>query len=567
MGHFQPMLTSLKDFQVQFERLEGQESELLALKDRFISTLKAIPANNDTALCKESTLFQQNLSLRQALEQSIKNWAERWEQTSPMRALSEAFADRVIFLVFGKVNAGKSSFCNFIAEQFPADKVRRFYLDGGTINYFDGCFEEGITETTARIQGMELGSRLVFLDSPGLHSVTDKNGELTRRFTDSADAVLWLTPSTSPGQVQELDDLRDELQRQKPLLPILTRSDKNEEDIDEHDQLVQTLVNKSTEDRTLQENDVAGRAAEKLESLADDKALLKTPVSISVHAYKKSAGSEQDFARAGLERMTGQLVALLDEGRQYKAKKATQQVVNFLDDVVQQQLLATILPEVEALQSEAQKAKESLSHRQRLISSAVVSEVCVAIPALVERHRTSRDMRAFSRELNQQIEQVLNDTLQQELAEFTSGLQRVCGNLSPENVGQFEDIVVEVRRESGSRSKAASTGVGAVVGAAIGTFVFPGLGTAVGAALGGAAGNMAGNSFIEVSYDKEVVGVSSGQVIDKTTQSVKTLLPGQIDGVVQQVIDMISAQDVYAQAIKAVIKQFQHDVQTLGKIS
>ena len=49
---------------------------------------------------------------------------------------------------------------------------------------------------------MELGLRLVFLDSPGLHSVTDKNGELTRRFTDSADAVLWLTPSTSPGQVQ-----------------------------------------------------------------------------------------------------------------------------------------------------------------------------------------------------------------------------------------------------------------------------------------------------------------------------------------------------------------------------
>ena len=94
--------------------------------------------------------------------------------------------------------------------------MKRFYLEDGAITPFEGSFEEGITETTARIQGVKLGSRLVLVDSPGLHSVTGKNGELTRRFTDSADAVLWLTPSTSPGQVQELDDLRIELQNQNP---------------------------------------------------------------------------------------------------------------------------------------------------------------------------------------------------------------------------------------------------------------------------------------------------------------------------------------------------------------
>lgn len=133
MEHFQPLLASLESFQTQFERLEGQESELPALRDRFVSTLAAIPAGNDTALNEESSLYQQNLRLRQALEQSISDWAERWEQTSPMRALSEAFADRVIFLVFGKVNAGKSSFCNFIVEQFPAESVKRFYLDNGEL--------------------------------------------------------------------------------------------------------------------------------------------------------------------------------------------------------------------------------------------------------------------------------------------------------------------------------------------------------------------------------------------------------------------------------------------------
>nr|WP_187630813.1 hypothetical protein [Paraburkholderia sp. UCT31] len=41
--------------------------------------------------------------------------------------------------------------------------------------------------------------------------MTPDNAALTRRFTDSADGVLWLTSSTLPGQVQELDELVREL--------------------------------------------------------------------------------------------------------------------------------------------------------------------------------------------------------------------------------------------------------------------------------------------------------------------------------------------------------------------
>ena len=54
------------------------------------------------------------------------------------------------------------------------------------------AFVEGVTETTARIQVWSWG-RCVLLDSPGLHSVTDANEAVTRSYTDSADAVLWLT--------------------------------------------------------------------------------------------------------------------------------------------------------------------------------------------------------------------------------------------------------------------------------------------------------------------------------------------------------------------------------------
>ena len=561
MSHFQPLLTSLDNFQAQFERLEGKESELLELRDKFVSTLAAIPDHSAEVLNKDSALYRQSLCVRQSIEQSIDDWASRWEQSSPMRALSEAFADRVIFLVFGKVNAGKSSFCNFITEQFPPQSVKRFYLKDGAITPFEGSFEEGITETTARIQGVKLGSRLVLVDSPGLHSVTGKNGELTRRFTDSADAVLWLTPSTSPGQVQELDDLRIELQNQKPLLPVLTRSDKNEEEFDENDELVQRLVNKAAADRALQEDDVASRAAGKLDESGNSHVPLKTPVSISVHTFRNSAGTEQDFAGAGLGRLTEQLVTLLDESRDYKAKKAVQQVMNFLDGTVQKQLTDTILPEVASLQTEIRRARENLEHRQRWITSQVVSEVCLAITGLVEQHKSTRDEEALTRDLNQQIEKVLNDTLQQELAEFSRRLGKICSQLTPDGIGQFEDMTVDVREMTGSRKKSASTGFGTLLGAGLGTALLPGIGTAVGATLGGLAGNALGNNFIEASYRQEVVGVSSTQVIAKTTESVKKQLPRQINAVVQQVVSMIGAQESYAANVKRVIEQFQRDVQ------
>ena len=186
------------------------------------------------------------------------------------------------------MNAGKSSFSNFITDLFPIDQIKRFRFNAGKVEYFNERFAEGVTETTATIQGVELGKNLVLLDTPGLHSITDKNGDLTRRFTDSTDAILWLTPSTSPGQVQELNDLKEELAKKKPLLPIITRSDVLEEDFCEEVQdLVQVLKNKTHQNRQLQQDDVIQRL-KAFDGI--DSAMLKQAISISVHDNRSICG-------------------------------------------------------------------------------------------------------------------------------------------------------------------------------------------------------------------------------------------------------------------------------------
>jgi hypothetical protein len=114
--------------------------------------------------------------------------------------------------------------------------------------------------------------------------------------------VLWLTSSTSPGQVQELDELARELRRGKPLLPVLTRSDVIDED-EVDGQIVKCLRNKSDANRADQEADVRARAADKLQALGVALHQLKAPVSISAYVARTAGADAEAMRGAGFERL------------------------------------------------------------------------------------------------------------------------------------------------------------------------------------------------------------------------------------------------------------------------
>ena len=50
-----------------------------------------------------------------------------------------------------------------------------------------GKFDVDVEESTSAIQGFELGG-MTWIDSPGLGSVTERNGNLARQYTESADS-------------------------------------------------------------------------------------------------------------------------------------------------------------------------------------------------------------------------------------------------------------------------------------------------------------------------------------------------------------------------------------------
>ncbi|QOQ69560.1 dynamin family protein [Photobacterium damselae] len=569
MMHRNQFIEALETFDADFRAVSGKEEVLKHKKDALQDTLRQALSVKFSKINQDNKLYQLSEQLKKSVLLSIDEWDQKLEAASPMKALSEQYQDRVIFLVFGKVNAGKSSFCNFLTSQFDSSQTKRFRFENGQVQYFDDVFAEGVIETTVAIQGVELGHNLVLLDSPGLHSVNDENGDLTRRFTDSADAVLWLTPSSSPGQVQELQDLKLELEKKKPLQPVITRSDVMDEEWDEeNDDIIQILKNKSQDIRRVQEEDVIQRVRDLNLSVP-----VKPAVSISVFAYKTYCDSYNAFSDAGLDRLFESLEGIINEAKTYKVRKAEQQIINFLDTDVLGSLNQHVKPQVDKLINDSQEVINDLRRRKKALSLEIANTIIVNIPDIVERHAQSRNKEAMSQEINQLLEHSINDSLQKVLSEYVSQMQAVSCALSSDSLGEFEDITVDIEQVKGGVAKRVSSSVGAAGGAATGAYVgsllLPGVGTIVGGAIGGLIGgtaaSYAGEYFVETETVKETVGVSSERVINKTISRINAVLPKLVENVFEDVISSIQPTQRFAERIALEIELFETQVVELKR--
>lgn len=561
-NHSNPLEQKLNDFRIQFDKIEHKQDDLLLLRDRLEKSLHTAAQQHKGQLAKQNSLTQLSEQLKKTIKASIRKWMHEWKERGTMRKLSDGYSDRVIILVFGKVNAGKSSFCNYVTSLFSEDDINRFRFVNGAIEYFEGEFVEGRTETTSKIQGVEIGSNLVLLDTPGLHSVTDANDALTRVFVDSADSILWLSHSQSPGQVQELDDLCKELENKKPLQPVITQSDVRNVDEDDSGNIVQCLVNKTPENRKAQQDDVEKRTREKL----PDGVPLKSPLSISVHAYKQSGQTQKDMDEAGLTSLLEAIAELVDEGAGFKTEKASREVINYLKNSVLVPLKESVTDQLDDLNSALEKEQKTLRLHESAISTEVVSDVCLEVGKTVERFKESRDVEALSKAINELIEKRLNNVLRRELSGFTESLMKIESNLSAEEVGEYEDLTVDIEQVTGKPSKAISGTGGMLAGAALGGMLGP-VGAIIGGVIGAFAGEAAGEAlFVDTHIVKETVGVSTEKVTNSITSKVKENLPALVSSVIKELEKNLDDVREFNSSVRNAIERFESKVEDLRRV-
>ena len=562
------LFSILDKFESDFKLISRKEDSLIKHKLDLEEDLGKALNIEYKNINRSSLLYKLAEDLKVSIDSSIHSWDCELEHSRPMKALSDEYTNRIILLVYGKVNAGKSSFCNFLASQFSRDKVKYFSFKDGRVNYFEGQFREGVTETTNKIQGVELGKNLVILDSPGLHSVVDKNGELTRRFADSADAVLWLSPSSSPGQVQELNELKKELEKRKPLQPIITKSDEYREDCcNKTGDIISLLENKSEERRKGQEEDVFQRANQ-LNLTVE----VKQPISISIRAYEEYREKANAMKDAGLEKLLESLKEIVEKAKIYKVTKANKQMENFLRYIVLDSLNKKVALRIEDLIQHTGKAICSLKSRQASITARIISDVICEVPIIVETHAAAKNKSAIIKDINSVIESQVNQALEQELSQYVGQVRKNISKLSDDSVGEFEDVTVDIVQTKGNVKKSLASSAGGIAGAAggasIGTLIAPGVGTVIGGIIGGIIGSHAGDSagdyFVETETIQEKVGVSTVKMIDKITKTINKKLPKDISTAFDNVVHSIVRMQTLAKEVRNVINTFEFKVNKLG---
>lgn len=564
---FNHLVQAVSEFSGFVSRSRQTDADLIKLRDDFNNRIKDA-CRLPEKIRKENLLARGASDVQDNINSLIAASTQAWADAQPMRQLSEEFNDKVVFLVFGKVNAGKSTFCNFISSLFPEDQRRFFRVQDGAIVESESIFREGVTETTAAIQGVELGGNLILLDSPGLHSVTEENGQLTKRFTDAADAVLWLTPSTSPGQVAELDELSHELKNGKPLLPVITASDIREED-EVDGELVDCYVNKSVAVRLAQQQDVLSRSQQKLD-LMEATATLESPVSISVYMYRKQDSSAQGIIDCGLASLTQEMAVLIQRAAEYKKSKVRQQTLNYLNDHVLHVVDQKLLPVVNSYSEVIVNCRAQAENAVKDTIFKINHELGILVPKWAEEHKDSKNAEEVARLINNEFHQIITLELAKVVADFSDGVKKMHHAFPSDGLAEFKDISIEYDQVSGKAWAAAAGAGGAAAGAWAGAVlgsIIPGVGNVVGgvvgSVIGGLLGGSGGESLVKTTRVSSVVGVDSAafvkDVLDQVSVKAKKLVPD----VFSQWFESINAMQASVDKIKSEVQVFSESIKKI----
>lgn len=557
---------TVRAFHSDVQNWKQEESMLAALTQQLEDNLSALAEQLRLAGAVREThpIFALSQALHQQIRTALNHHRDAWQQAAPVRTLCQAYEDRVILLVFGKVNAGKSTLINFLAEQLAPElgAPRFFVLENGERRTIAGPLASGATETTSTIQGVELGESLVLLDTPGLHSVTPENAALAKRFTDAADAVLWLTNSVAPGQVQELDDLKAELTKRLPLLPVISASDRMEVDCDEQGTIVRRRYNKRPEVRAEQEADVWARAREKLDASALA-AQLRQPVSISVMMCQEAGGTAEALRASGIERLLTEMIVLVEEAQRFKSHKARQYLVNHLERNVLAPLSEQVLPNIAKIVQCTEKERQSLRERWGILKNQFLAEIGRDVLIVVGNHVHDQDASAVAAEISRAVTQSFQKMATETFEQYLCNVENHLIAMAPvSEIGQFRRITETCELTERSWAEPIGSGVGAVAGALAGTFLGP-MGALAGSILGSYVGGKIGAAFRQTRVEEVVVGIDSAEIETRALNWAQQQGSALIDTLVKTLDRSLAEAARNATQLHRCIESFAGDVNKL----
>lgn len=537
------LLNIFKELQQKFNFSQEQDQVFKSHCHQFQQNMASYLKASEHNISKDNPLFQQIGKFRSILEETNQNWQKKITTQDTGVHFRAGFNDSLLVFVYGKVKSGKSSLGNYMAwghtdptEQQKSEiqkELQPVYFSGQKTEVKGGDvakeaeikkeFRVGATEATSSIQGFSLDG-LTWIDSPGLHSINQENGDLAKDYVEHADLILYTMKSDSPGRESDLNEILNLYRADKKIILLLTGSDDVAHDWDdEKDEMISTTVMKDLQ-RRLDQQKYVRSALEKIPELAGKTNNIEI-LSFSARYAQENEGQVDNFADSGM----GQLFAALgkiarEDGVKLKHRTPMLNFKNFLTDFMSDlenyaQLIVDFQHPIERIQK---SIPIQINEQKRLIQQQLSQKVDAEFESLTPYRDDPIQMKQAIKKIADTLAQQQNEAmitaqqtiLQQVMSEFGSQLTNVIQHNALLDLPEFK---IEQRTEQVADSVTSGTrrrngGFGALVGTAIGGGIGllgglagvaagMGIGSTVGSWLGSKTGDDASVNYREITLN------------------------------------------------------------------
>ncbi|HFU74735.1 MAG TPA: hypothetical protein ENK66_00665, partial [Arcobacter sp.] len=434
---------ALKDISIVNSTLEDKRQLLKKHIDDYNTKVQNFSINKK--------LSSKNKELDNLLKETLKiikytssEWITKFEEMIGKEKFRSDLENYFIIIIFGKVKAGKSSLGNFVAKQRPKDEKVDFfkYDEAGKeksipklkeIDNEDG-FATNNLECTTEIQGFKLGG-MAWIDTPGLGSMVEENGELAKQYIQSADYIIYPTSSNSPLQNDEISQLKELFEQNKKVTICITKSDTTEEDECEcRDEegcsncdggIVNKLVNKSSDTREQQEAYVKSEIEKTL--IKGRESVLGDIFSISTHTAQKALeqNNESFFGESNIPKF----YELMEDVVTKKAKTLKENTpYDGLKSFINNDLLG-----------ESQKVKEEITNFDKVIDENIkkfdnlifnvesdleneIESIIAEYYHKIDKDNSKETFKEIDEKIDTNISKIINENIKSAFEDFGSSL-------------------------------------------------------------------------------------------------------------------------------------------------
>lgn len=410
-------------------------------------------ANSEIDELCQKQIFQYN--------KSIAAWQKIVGRYINGKEFVNKFERSLLLIVFADVKAGKSSLGNFVSGYAFKDTPYGKLYSKPTLYAYDytdkslKCgketelpeeyFKEDAIQATASIQYFTLKNGLTWVDTPGIHSLTEEYEELAKDYVKFADLILFLTPSNNPWKQDEAAEVERLVNSGKPMLFAITKSDSITRKAKDG-KLVSVLEPKSAENRTAQENYVR-ESVSKLKR--DDIVNQDEYISISTMLAKTALAEsdEEMFEQSNFPKFFEQIgMVISDKAVDLKMQRPRSELNFVIDELINGSEKAGFAG-IAALIENLNGVTEQINAHQKKLS-ALKSEILANIRNVIGNDiytmlsRKKGDALNDSEEISAEVDKIVSENLVKEIA------QTVGREISDLNVELAKtDITIDAKFE------------------------------------------------------------------------------------------------------------------------